>query len=286
MTLKNISYLFVLSFLALAGCAERPKAADSSVLLVSIQPLKYLVDNIVGEDFHVEVLTPPGTSPETYEPTPAQIKAAEAADLVFSTGLIDFERALLRRLPSKERFVDLSEGIELIEGTCSHDHSLKHGHGVDPHTWMSPRALLVMAGTAYSRIHELYPDSVSYTANYIGLKEELELLDSEVAAKIGLSSRRAFVIFHPGLTYYARDYGLRQIALEHEGKEPSARQLQQVVDEAKSENITRVFYQSEFPRYVVEVAATEIGAQPVEIDILGCDVVGNILKITDLIIAE
>ncbi len=275
-----------MSFLALTGCDGRQKQAAPDLLMVSIQPLKYLVDNIVGDGLEVAVLVPPGSSPETYEPTPAQIKSAETAKLLLFTGLIDFETSLLLRFDDKERFVNLASGIDVIAGTCSHDHGGEHSHGIDPHTWMSPRELVRMAGTAYSRIHELYPDSASYTANYAVLKKRLESLDREVAAKISVSGRRAFVIFHPGLTYYARDYGLRQIAMEQDGKEPSARQLQQVVNEAKSENITRVFYQSEFPRNAVEVAAAEIGARPVEIDILGYDVVENILNITDLIVAE
>lgn len=277
-----------MSFLVLAGCAGRQKVDDSNVLVVSIQPLKYLVDSIVGDDFVVEVLVPPGSGPETYEPTPAQIKTAETAKLLFFTGLIDFETSLLLRFDDRERFVNLGAGIDVIEGTCSHGHESGHGHshGIDPHIWMSPRELLRMAETAYSRINELYPDSVSYTANYKGLRERLEILDREAGARIEASGRRSFVIFHPGLTYYARDYGLRQITLEQDGKEPSARQLQQVVDVARADNITKVFYQSEFPRNVVEVAAAEIGAEPVEIDILGYDVVENILKITDLIVSE
>ena len=279
--------MLLVSFLAVAGCGRRQRTAGPDALLVSIQPLKYLVDNIVGDDFEVTVLVPPGSSPETYEPTPAQIKSAETAKLLFFTGLIDFETSLLLRFDDKERFVNLSAGIDVIVGSCSHGHGHEgHSHGVDPHTWMSPRELLRMAGTAYSRIHELYPDSVSYTANYAKIKEELEWLDSEIASIVDMSGRRSFVIFHPGLTYYARDYGLRQIALEQDGKEPSVRQLQQIVNEARSENITRVFYQSEFPRNVVEVAAAEIGAVPVEIDILGYDIIGNILNLTNLIVAE
>lgn len=268
-----------------AGCVGRKERNENTQLMVSIQPLKYLVDNIVGDDLEVSVLVPPGAGPETYEPVPAQVKAAETADLLFFTGLIDFERALLGRLPDKERFVDLSKGIELIAGSCSHG-GHAHSHGVDPHIWMSPKALLRMAETAYGSIHALFPDSVSYTANYSRLKERLASLDRQVAEKTDASARRSFVIFHPGLTYYARDYGLTQIALEQDGKEPSARWLRSVVEAAREQGVSKVLYQREFPQSVVMVAAREIGAEPVEIDILGYDVVENILTVTDLITAE
>jgi zinc transport system substrate-binding protein len=256
--------------------------SERNALVVSIEPLKYIVEEIVGDDFRVNVLVPPGASPETYEPTPLQIKAAEDAQLVFSTGLIDFERVMLGRLPSPERLVDLSAGIDLVESAHVHEGGREHA-GADPHTWIAPRVLAKMAATAYGRLHELYPDSLSYTTNYERFAGRLAELDSLVAQRLTDLPTRSFMIFHPGLTYFARDYGLRQIALESDGKEPSVRQLADILKLADSENITKIFYQREFPRRIVEVAAAEIGATPFEIDILGHNVEDNILKITELI---
>jgi zinc transport system substrate-binding protein len=289
---------------ALCACTTLCMACHSAstrddTLMVSIEPLRFIVEEIVGDDFTTTVLVPPGASPETYEPTPQQIKTAENSRLIFSTGLIHFEQVILAGLPSPERFVDLSAGIELIDEThrqnatstdSKHTHhqqdNLSAGHthgGTDPHIWIAPRALALMAATAYERIHELYPDSTSYTANYARLSERLTLLDREVSERLTASSTRSFMIFHPGLTYYARDYGLRQIAPESDGKEPSVKQLAEIIELARSEKISKVLYQSEFPRRIVEVAAAEIGAEPVEIDILGRNIVDNILKITELL---
>jgi zinc transport system substrate-binding protein len=272
------------------SCTERASESDN-VLIVSIEPLRYIVEEIVGGDFAVEVLVPSGASPETYEPTPRQMKAMEDARLVFSTGVIDFEGVVLDKVASPERFVDLSAGIELVASNHNHEHAHhdKHEHatnshsGVDPHIWVSPRALAQMARTTYLEIHELYPDSTSYTAGYEQLAARLTKLDRSVSERLATSTVRSFMIFHPALTYYARDYGLRQIALETDGKEPSARELAATVALAHTENMSKVLYQSEFPRRIVEVAAAEIGAEPVEIDILGYDIVGNILKITEII---
>ncbi len=113
--------------------------------------------------------------------------------------------------------------------------------------------------------------------------ERLTALDKEVSSRIAASRVQSFMIFHPGLTYYARDYGLHQIALENDGKEPSARQLADIIATARAEGITKILYQSEFPLRTVEAAAEEIGAEPVEIGVLDYDVVSNILTITDLI---
>lgn len=264
---------------AFASCGNTPTERND-VLIVSIEPLRFIVEQIVGDDFEVGVLVPPGASPETYEPTPDQIGAAEDARLVFSTGLIGFEQAMLKRLPLPERIADLSVGIELIGS--EHEHG--HGHGgVDPHIWVAPRALAQMAQTAYTHIHEIYPDSTSYKANYELFAKRLTELDQKVSQRLANSATRSFMIFHPGLTYYARDYGLKQISLEIDGKEPSAKQLAETVATARAAGISKVLYQAEFPIRVVEIAATEIGAKAVEIDILGYDVIGNILKITDSI---
>jgi zinc transport system substrate-binding protein len=269
-----------------ASCVNRVPV-DDDTLMVSIEPLRYIIEEITGDDFEVAVLVPQGASPETYEPTPLQIKAAEDAELVFSTGLIDFENSLLEHLPSPELFVDLSAGITLIaaeeEPVDGHKHSDRTHGGIDPHIWVAPKALMRMAATAYGRIHELYPDSVSYTVNYTRLTERLNALDKEVAGMISASLVRSFAIFHPGLTYYARDYGLQQIAIESDGKEPSAGGLADMIVLARAGDVSTVLYQSEFPRQIVEVVATEIGAEPAEIDLLGYDIVGNILKITELI---
>jgi zinc transport system substrate-binding protein len=286
-TLKRILF----SAFAIAACVSCGATREPSEgkLVVTIEPLRYIVEAIVGDDLEVETLVPPGASPETYEPTPRQMRAMEDAEIIFSTGVIDFERVVLGKATSPERFVELQAGIELIASEHEHAHHDKdlhatHSHsGVDPHIWVSPRALAQMARTAYSKIHELYPDSTSYTVGYEQLAARLTELDRNVSERLAASAARSFMIFHPALTYYARDYGLRQIALETDGKEPSARELAETVALARAENISKVLYQNEFPRRIVEVAAAEIGAEPVEIDILGYDITANILKITDII---
>jgi zinc transport system substrate-binding protein len=290
--LKKIAILAVvlLACFVCAACSGGREQVASGIV-ITIEPLRYIVEGIVGTEAPIEVLVPPGASPETYEPTPTQIASTERAQLIFGTGLLDFERSLLGEMPEKQAFVNLSTGVELIEGEGAHSH---HGeehhehahHGTDPHIWMSPKSLIIMAETTYKCIHELYPDSLSYSARYERLRDNLVALDAIVEAKIAVSSRRSFVIFHPGLTYLSRDYDLKQIALEQDGKEPSVRQLGELVDLARTERISKVLYQNEFPRSMVEVVASEIGAEPVEIDILGADVSRNILIVTDLITTE
>ena len=276
-------YITLLIAILCGGCTSR-RPADGEPLYVSILPLRSLVQGIVGDDFDIEVLVPPGASPETFEPTPRQFVGLNKARMVFNVGLIDFETTLLAKVEDQAKVVDLSRGIELIAGTCSHgSHGHTHTHGIDPHVWTSPRALQKMAENAYEAIREAYPDSVKYETNYRLLQQELKALDERTAARIAASDVEYFIIYHPALTYYARDYGLRQIAIEADGKEPSAKQLTQIIRQAREDGVRRILYQSQFPASAVEVIARDIDAQYVEVDPLREDVIANIEEITGII---
>lgn len=292
--LAGVAALFVS-----VGC-RGPQEPQPTTLWVTIAPLRSLVQAITGDDFTVEVLVPPSASPETFEPTPRQFGTLTRSPLIFATGLIDFERQLLDRLDRPECVVNLSEGIELIAGSCSHAHAghdkaehaaqaehaghaahAGHAHGVDPHIWTSPRELQQMAANAYRAIHAQWPDSVRYTANYELLRNRIADVDSLVSRQLAVAGRRWFLIYHPALTYYARAYGLRQVAIEEEGKEPSARRLAALIDDARREGVKAVFYQAQFPASSVEVIATDIAGESVRIDPLAESVLDNILIITE-----
>lgn len=280
---KAIFSLLIAGFLS--ACSPQP-ASQEKTLYVSILPMRSLVKEIVGEDFRIEVLVPPGASPETFEPTPRQFIGLNKAQLVFNVGLLEFETALLDKIEDRTKIVDLSRGIVRIEGSCAHAgrNGSDHAHGVDPHVWTSPRALQRMAENAYEAIHARWPDSAKYTANHARLQEELRQLDLRTAEKIARSGIRYFIIYHPALTYYARDYGLRQEAVETDGKEPSAKRLTALIRQARKDGIGRILYQSQFPVSVVETIARDIGAECAEIDPLREDAIANIDSITDLII--
>ncbi|MEG1645644.1 MAG: zinc ABC transporter substrate-binding protein, partial [Alistipes sp.] len=159
----------------------------------------------------------------------------------------------------------------------------QHTCGVDPHIWTSPRELQIMAANAYRAIAAAYPDSVKYTHNFEQLQLRLQELDRKTSEQIAHSGVSCFLIYHPALTYYARAYGLQQIAIENEGKEPTAKRLSEMIGIAKEQNINRIFYQSQFPASSVEVIAHDIHGEAIAIDPLAASVLENIAHITHLI---
>ena len=228
------TYLYLL-FLSLftTGCTSSTRQTDKERLYVSILPLRSLVEQIVGDDFKVDVLVPAGASPESFEPTPRQYVALNRSKLVFNVGLIDFEQNLKQ-----------------------------------------------MAANAYDALRPSFPDSVRYTENYEKLLVRLDSLDTACAEALRQANVHTIVIYHPALTYYAADYGLEQLAVEHDGKEPSARHLARLIEEARRKKVRRVFYQAQYPASTVKVIAEDIGARSVKIDPLREDVIGNIGEIT------
>lgn len=276
--------IVILSIL-MVGCVER-KVAIENRAVVSISPLKPLVQSILGDDFEVTVLVPQGASPETFEPTAKQLSEVESARFVFGTGLLEFEQALLHRVARNEQIINLSQGIELIASTCSHAHHAHHSHhahGVDPHIWCSPKSLSKMAENIYSTIAREMPDSTKYDERYTTLCIKLLELDEDVSEMCQQSPRSTFLIYHPALTYLARDYNLTQVAIENEGKEPSAKHLAHIIAQARTEGVRNVFYQSEFPATSVEVICSDINAKAVEINPLDEDIFTNIRNIVTLI---
>ncbi len=269
----------------IVSCGERKITIENRVI-VSIAPLKPLVEGILGDDFEVVVLVPQGASPETFEPTPKQLREVESARFVFGTGLLEFEQELIHRVARNEQIINLSQGIDVIAGSCSHahhKHSHDHTHGIDPHIWCSPKSLLKMTQNIYSAITAEMPDSMKYKMTYNDLYIKIADLHKEVADKCWEEPHTAFMIYHPALTYLARDYGLKQIVIENEGKEPSAKHIANIIEQARQKGIKYVFYQSEFPASSVEIICKDINATAIEINPLAEDVVENIRHITTLI---
>ena len=291
---RLIYKLFTLLSATLLFACQSHRTEQNAEIVVSIAPLKYIVEQITAGDFEVDVLVPAGTSPETFDPTPRQMQNVQDATLLFTTGLIEFEQNIVERLENKSNVISLSRGIELIEGSHSHDDHAEehhegghsHHHGTDPHIWTSPRELKTMARNAYEAIIEQYPDSVKYTAAYNDFVAQLDNLDTMCQQMCEASSARAFVIYHPALTYFARAYGMEQIAVEADGKEPSARHIAKLIEQAQAKGIQCLLYQKEFPRSVVDVIARDMGVEAQEIDPLKENVIENITKITRLITSK
>ena len=201
-----------------------------------------------------------GRQPRKFRTDTAPVRCAEPVE----TGLQRRAYRLRTKIcyaifPDREKLVNLSRGIQLLEGSCAHGHTHEptekarasegHAHGIDPHIWTSPRALKQMAANAYDALRTSFPDSVRYTENYEKLLVRLDSLDTACAESAAAGERTHDRDLPPALlTYYAADYGLEQLAVEHDGKEPSARHLARLIEEARRKKGTARLLSGAIPR--------------------------------------
>ena len=272
--------LGLLAFIAACG----PSAPKQPTVFVSIAPQQFLVEQIAGDRLQVEVLVQPGHSPATYEPTPKQVTKLSQAKAFFHTG-VPFEKAFMPKVKSSVaglELIDLRSGLELRELEAHHHHH--HGeectahHGEkDPHCWLSPRLAMIQAATVNKALAKIDPDGKDhYQKNFDALQGKLQELDERLTAALKPLKGRSFMVFHPAWGYFADAYELRQVAIEVDGKAPSARQLKEAVEDARKEGVKVIFVQPQFDRKSAEIIAKEIGAKVVAIDPLAKDYIANL----------
>ncbi|MBD5203432.1 MAG: zinc ABC transporter solute-binding protein [Bacteroidales bacterium] len=251
-------YLFVtLLSGGLASCQAGNQTADSDdspTLTVTYEPQRWIVERIAGsEDFRINVLLPPGSDAETFTPTVRQLKNLNQGGIWLHLNTIGFERKLLASAVSGSvNPVDVSYGINTLTHThCGHNHSHEndidpddgetenyqhshHDNEIDPHLWSSVRNTEIIARNILRELVRLNPDKANlYNENFNRLAAELLSLDIEIEKNLTQSEAGAFMVNHPSLSYFARDYGLTQIAVEAEGKQPSILEFRDRIIEAK-----------------------------------------------------
>ncbi|MBW6497515.1 MAG: zinc ABC transporter substrate-binding protein [Bacteroidales bacterium] len=255
------------------GCGERERKED--VVSVSILPVQYFIDRLTDNALEVNVMVPQGASHGTYSPSARQMQRLSDSGIYFRIGYLGYEQAFIRRLNElnpEMKEVNLSNHVELIRGMPVVHGDHVHEGGVDPHIWMSPAVMLSLLPVIKNALVEGYPEyQETVEANYPALYADVErshLLMQEITQSI---SQKRFLIFHPALTYLARDYGMEQVSIEHEGKEPSPGQLSQLIREARAETIPIIFIQEEYDQRNAELVAAETGAELIQINPLAYD---------------
>jgi zinc transport system substrate-binding protein len=283
-------FLLLVGIILLVSCnskkASKEQVAD--VITVSILPQKTFVEKIAGNDFKINVLIPPGSSPAAYTLLPSQLKEISNSAVWFRIGYIGFEYSWAEKIIQANKamkVVDLSEGLDLVADKVEQHGDHVHMQGVDPHIWLSPALVKQMAKKIFEELSILKPEKISeYKGNYLSFVKEIDQINIEIKNKLREYKGRKIIVFHPSLTYYARDYGLDQYSLETGGKEPTPQRLAEVVDMAKAENIRVIYIQSEFDREHARVFAEEIDGEIIQVWPLNPEWGENLRMMTNIFI--
>jgi zinc transport system substrate-binding protein len=285
LSLKTICLATLFSVILFLVACHHTVDDGRKEVTVSILPQKYLVESIADNLFRINVIMPPGANHETYEPTPLAMKSLANSKIYFSIGWLDFERTWTKRfadLSPDMKIVNTSEGGELLKYK-GHDHG-DHTSGIDPHTWLSPRFIKLQAENIAASLSVLDPEHAAFIrANLHRFSARLDSIDTAYSRLFAPMKGTKFLIYHPTLGYFARDYKLSQISLETEGKEPSAIHLSELIEIARKEGIHRILVSKEFDSRNAETLAREIDGKVIVFDPMDGDLLGNLDRIARIL---
>jgi zinc transport system substrate-binding protein len=274
-----------------SSCKEASQTDDTIGVVVSIAPQADFVEAIGGDRVRITVMVPLGADPHTYEPTPGQLVELSQATMYAEVGSgLQFELAWMDKISQQNKqmlIVDCSKGIPLMESNeDSQEETLEvHQGGTDPHVWLSPKDAEVMVNNIAAGLMAVDPENENYYAqgrdSYVA---KLEALDKDIRDGLAGITNRRFIVFHPAWSYFAAEYNLEEIPIEIGNKEPSAKDIANVVQEAREFDIKIIFAEPEFNPRSAQVIAQEIDGKVVFIDPLARDYIGNMrLVLNDLV---
>lgn len=291
--MKNYIYLSLSLVLFLIVSCNNTSDKTPTVS-VTIEPQRYFVEKIVGDKFKVNTIVPSGTSPETYDPTPSQMIALGKSVLYFKVGYLGFENAWGKNLEENNvdvHIVNSSNNIKLINGNeytveigDDHEHESHNHEGIDPHIWSSPKTALIMAENILNALVEADVENQKYYRdNFKFLETEIIDTDKRISELLENSTVKSFIIYHPALGYFARDYNLTQYSIEVDGKNPSPKQLKEMIDFANANGIKTIFVQKGFDMKNAESLAKEVQASIHSIDPLSYNWSEELIKIAEIL---
>lgn len=267
--MQQIKLIVLLSIILMfRGCGKQETAVYKTApkAAVTILPYADFVSKIAGDKIKVEVLVPPGVSPETYDPRPGELSEIQNAGIYFRIGpLFTMENTLLAKLSDSKtglEIVDCSEGISTVEN--------------NPHVWLDPVRVKIIAGNIFAALIKSFPDM----KDEFGKRKDkyissLDSLDKKLQAEFSEFRGRKILTYHPAWGYFTARYGLREISIEKEGKSPSAKDLAELIDYVKTNNIKTIFLEPQFDREIVNSLADQLNLKIVQIDPLPSDFIKN-----------
>ena len=250
--------------------ANGDNATQKETLVTSLPPLKWLVQKIAGDEFNVISIVQPNMNHELFEPKPEDLKKLEDSKLYFTYNALHFENEITEIVQNKDKVVLVLDGVDKTLFLENHDHDEHdkdkdehehhhHDEAFDPHVWFSLNMMNKVAENIKNKLVATYPDKKeTFEKNYTTFITELNNFKKEMDDKFATKTKKYFMVYHPALNYFLAGRNVEEIAVEFEGKEPSAKQIKHIIEEAKEHNITTILVQPQFPKQSIEVISKEI----------------------------
>lgn len=285
----KISFIALLIAAATFSCEQTPEEPQLPKVIVSLAPYKFVVEEIASDTVKVVTMVPTGADPHSYEPTTKKVLEAAKASLWLQIGEAFEERATPALLAhnAKMRIIDMREGVNLIHEGHNHHNHCSHHHCTDPHIWLSPRLMEQQSRIIKEALSALFPEHRAlYEKNGQRLRKRLESLDREIATLTKGMKQRTLLVSHPAFAYFCRDYGLRQLSIEFEGKAPTPQHITHLLRHLRQSPPPFIYIQKQHRSKGTELIAKELGAELVEVDPLAENYIENLRAITHLFSAQ
>lgn len=279
--MKKLLLLITLLSLTFIGCSSE-SSTDKPIIITSIVPMQTFIEKIAGDKYDVVAIVPTGASPSNYQPTPQEMLKISDAEYYFTIEVPTEVSNILEKINDFNPDVKLFKINEIIKETYPELYFDDNKIMRDPHIWLSPKRVILMIEeitTILSNDHpELANDFKINSNEYIQLLNELDEYIINIASSL---SNKSFIIYHPSYGYFANDYGFKMIAIEEEGKEETAKGIEEIVGFAKENNIKIIFHQAEIDSSQAQAIAKEIGGKTTMLAPLSSDYIKSMKEVID-----
>lgn len=261
------SFLYFLLFFLLYH-PNNVVALEKIPVAVTILPQVYFLERIGGDYTDVKVMIPKGMNPETYEPTPQHLISLSKARIYVKIGRDNF--------PAEKKFLKIITNKKVMPETVSMAANSSR-QGQDPHIWVSTSAVKILSHDICGALALVDPaHKVYYERNLALFLQDIAKTDREIRTILAGKEGKTFMVYHPAWGYFAAEYGLKQLAIEEEGKPANLFHMRKIVDLAKEKGIDVIFVQKGFDLRSARSVAAEIGARIIETDPLEKDWLANL----------
>ena len=308
--MKNVRLICTTLFLliavtfSLSAAGEMESTRDTPIkVAVSIIPQSYAVNRVAGDLVDVITLVGPGQSPHNYETTPRQMADLAESEAWFLSGT-DFENALVPKVTALYPdlpVIDTTEGVTfrmMDEHSHEDEHEDEHSHEedehghedehdmvYDKHTWLSKDPYIIQVNHIADTLSAIDAENASvYKENASEFISEIEQLFAQLRKDLAPLSGSTVFVYHPAFGYFLDEFNIHQEAVENGGKEPTAKTLAALIEEAQEDNVQAIFVQQQFPKEAAQSVADAVGAQILSLDPLAYDWLENIRKMGDTLL--
>jgi len=252
--------------------------------VVSIEPQVTFLKQIAKDKINIELMVKNGASIHNYSPKPSQMKNITKARLYFAIG-VEFENIWINKFKQINKNMTIIHTDKNIKKLTMIEHHHNDEISNDPHIWTSPTNVKIIVKNMLNALIIYDKGNKSfYINNYNKFINKIDNTNNKIKNILKqIPSKTKFMVFHPSWGYFAKEYNLKEIALEKEGKEPGLKYVMRLINTAKEKNIKIILTSPEFSQKSAKFIANKIGGKVISFSPLKYNIFENLLEVSKIL---